>query len=143
MNQGHIFPQIQPTAFCQIELTPDEIRPKHSEGVVWTQNKGQFWTQHPWKPPYRVLVKLYLWTLIFWFFLFFGAAICLIGNNPGFLKTCWWQKYKLIYFFSSLLAYCHTQLLYIPGTPIKNKCSILLVSAPQPQWITACEKSLD
>ena len=43
---------------------------------------------------------------------------------------------------SCLLAYCHTQLLYIPGTPNENLRSILLVSAPQPKLITACEKSL-
>ena len=49
-----------------------KIRPKHNEGVVWSQNKGHFWTQHAWKPLYRLLVWPYLWILIFWIFYFWS-----------------------------------------------------------------------
>ena len=79
-NSGAYFQKFNPLLFAGLSLPQTKIRPKHNEGVVWSQNKGHFWTQHPWKPLYRLLVWPYLWIWIFLNFLFFGV-ICLIGGT--------------------------------------------------------------
>ena len=94
----------QPTTICQIEVTSKEIRLK--------QNKGHFWAQWLWK----VLVWPYLGILIFW--IFWGCYPPNCWTNQDFSKRVDGKNISYNYFVSSLLAYCHTQLLYIPGSPI-------------------------
>ena len=62
-TRGVYFQKFNPLLFARLGLPRTEIRPKHSEGVLWAQNKGHFWTQHPWKPLDRLLVWPYLWIL--------------------------------------------------------------------------------
>ena len=94
-----------------------KLRPKHNEGVVWSQNKGHFWTQHPWKPLYRLLVWPYLWILTFLIFLFFGV-ICLIRGTTRNLawvvggNICPWLGqfyYKIFMLRLKLYFYCTVQ----------------------------------
>ena len=48
---GHISEKINPLLFAGWSLRQTKIRQKHSGvSVCSAQNKGQFWTQHPWKP---------------------------------------------------------------------------------------------
>ena len=51
--------------FARLGLPHTIVMPKHSEGVLRAQNKSPFWTQHRWKPIYRLFVWPYLWILNF------------------------------------------------------------------------------
>ena len=75
--RGLYYWKFNPHLFAGLCLPRTKIRPKDSEGV---QNTGHFWTQHPWKPLYGLIVWPYLWNLIFWIFGFFGVS-CLIGGQ--------------------------------------------------------------
>ena len=87
--KGLYFQNFNPLLFTELSLPRTKIRPKHSEGVVWAQSKGHFWTQHPWKPLYNMLLLWpYLWTLMFWNFLSFGI-IYLIGGQLA-TSSGWW-----------------------------------------------------
>ena len=78
--RGVYFRKFNPLLFAGLSLPWTKTRPKHNEGVAWSQNKSHFWTQYPLKPLYRLLVWPYLQILIFWIFLFFGV-IWLIGGT--------------------------------------------------------------
>ena len=47
-----------------------EIKPKHSEGIIWAQIEGNICTWHPCNPPYSLLFWPYIWILNFWIFIF-------------------------------------------------------------------------
>ena len=61
--RGVYFQKFNPPHFDWLGLPRKKIRPKHTEGVVWAQSKGHFWTQHPALP-----VWPYLWMFIFFIF---------------------------------------------------------------------------
>ena len=64
--RGEYFREFNPLLFAKMSLPQTKIRPNHSEGVVWAQNKGHFWTRHHWKPLY-ILLSMNLNCLIFYF----------------------------------------------------------------------------
>ena len=79
--RGVYFRKFNPLLFTRLGLPRTRIMPKHSEGVLWAQNKGHFWTQHPWKPLCRLLVWPYLRILNFFIFYFFELSAQLRGTT--------------------------------------------------------------
>ena len=75
LTRGAYFQKFNPPLFAGLSLPLTEIRPKHSEGVIWAQNKCHFWTQTPSKPLYRHFVWPYvwIWNVIFFYILELSA----------------------------------------------------------------------
>ena len=55
-SRAAYFRKLNPLLFAGFSLPRTKLRLRPSEGVVWAQNQGHFWTQRSWKPLCRLLV---------------------------------------------------------------------------------------